>query len=109
MDMQRRPGTDAGLNDAQGSARRVPRRLQARIACQPAGAERFDAKTTVLMESVTHHIEEEGQDWFLDGRAGLGRKRLQELGAQLEQARKKAPMSPAQPGALKMTIDAVIS
>ena len=74
-----------------------------------AYAERFDAKTTVLMESVTHHIEEEEQDWFPKGRAGLGRKRLQELGAQLEQARKKAPTSPAQPSALKKTIDAVIS
>src|SRR6476661_4392654 len=25
--------------------------------------ERFDAKTTVLIESVTHHIEEEEQEW----------------------------------------------
>ena len=30
----------------------------------PAGAERFDAKATVLIENVTHHIEEEEQDWF---------------------------------------------
>ena len=34
MDMQRRPGADAGLKDAQGTARRVPRRLQARVARQ---------------------------------------------------------------------------
>jgi hypothetical protein len=75
----------------------------------PAGAERFDAKTTVLIETVTHHIEEEEQDWFPKVRAGLSRKQLQEIGARLEQARKKAPRSPAQPSALKKTIDAVIS
>jgi hypothetical protein len=74
-----------------------------------ADAERFDAKTTVLIETVTHHIGEEEQDWFPKVRAGLGRKQLQELGARLEQAREKAPTSPAQPSALKKTIDAVIS
>ena len=41
------------------------RRLQARIACPAARpAAKADAKITVLMESVTHHIEEEEQDWF---------------------------------------------
>ena len=79
------------------------------LAGMPAGAERFDAKVTVLIENVTHHIEEEEQDWFPKVRAGLARKQLQELGAKLEQARKKAPRSPAQPSALKKTIDAVIA
>jgi hemerythrin-like domain-containing protein len=79
------------------------------LAGLPAGAERFDAKATVLIENVTHHIDEEEQDWFPKVRAGLGRKQLQELGAKLEQARKKAPRSAAQPSALKKTIDAVIA
>jgi hypothetical protein len=79
------------------------------LAGMPAGAERFDAKVTVLIENVTHHIEEEEQDWFPKVRAGLARKQLQELGAKLEQARKKAPRSPAQPSALKKTLDAVIA
>jgi hemerythrin superfamily protein len=74
-----------------------------------ADAERFDAKTTVLIENVTHHIEEEEQDWFPKVRAGLSRKQLQEIGTRLEQARTKAPKSPAQPSALKKTIDAVVS
>jgi hemerythrin superfamily protein len=78
------------------------------LASMQAGAERFDAKVSVLMENVRHHIEEEEQDWFPKVRAGLGRKQLQELGAKLEQARNKAPRSPAQPSALKKTIDAVI-
>jgi hemerythrin superfamily protein len=71
-------------------------------------AERFDAKTTVLIENVTHHIEEEEEDWFPKVRAGLGRKQLAELGERLLEAKKKAPRSPAQPSALKKTVDAVI-
>jgi hemerythrin superfamily protein len=71
--------------------------------------ERFDAKTTVLIESVTHHMEEEEQDWFPKVREGMGRKALQEIGADMEKARKKAPKKPSQPSALKKTVDAVIS
>ena len=74
-----------------------------------AGAERFDAKATVLIEVVTHHIEEEEQDWFPKVRAGLSRKQLQDIGARLELAREKAPRAPAHPSALKKTIDAVVS
>ncbi len=72
-------------------------------------AERFTAKTTVLIENVRHHIDEEEQDWFPQVRAGLGRKALQEIGVEMEEARKKAPRTPAQPSALKKTIDAVVS
>ena len=45
--------------------------------------ERFTAKTTVLIENVEHHMTEEEQDWFPQVRAGLGRKQLQELGAEM--------------------------
>jgi hypothetical protein len=69
-------------------------------------AERFDAKTTVLIENVTHHIEEEEDEWFPQVRAGLSRKQLQEIGARLEEARAKAPRSPAQPSVTKKTVDA---
>jgi hemerythrin superfamily protein len=71
--------------------------------------EHFDAKTTVLIENVTHHIEEEEGEWFPKVRAALGRKQLQELGAEMEQMRKKAPRSPAQPSALKKAVDAVLA
>lgn len=83
--------------------------LSMELAGLPADAERFDAKTTVLIETVTHHIEEEERDWFPKVRAGLSRKQLQEIGARLEEARQKAPTTPAQPSALMKTIDAVIS
>jgi hemerythrin superfamily protein len=71
--------------------------------------ERFTAKATVLIENVDHHIDEEEQDWFPKVREGLGRKVLQELGADMLEAKKKAPRKPSQPTALKKTIDAVIA
>lgn len=83
--------------------------LCAELAAMPADAERFDAKATVLIENVTHHIEEEENDWFPKVRAGLGRRQLRDIGAKLEQARQKAPTTPAQPSALKKAIDAVIA
>ncbi len=73
------------------------------------GDERFEAKTTVLIENVTHHMDEEEQDWFPKVRAGLGRTQLQDLGEQLLQAKDRSPRTPAAPSALKKTIDAVIS
>jgi hypothetical protein len=70
-------------------------------------AERFDAKTTVLIENVSHHIEEE-EEWFPKVRAGLGRKQLSELGERMLAAKAQAPRSPVQPGALRKTVDAVL-
>jgi len=71
--------------------------------------ERFVAKTTVLIENVRHHIEEEEQEWFPKVREGLGRNVLQDLGADMLKAKKRAPRKPSQPSALKKTIDAVIA
>lgn len=79
------------------------------LAAMQPDAERFDAKMTVLIENVTHHIEEEEQDWFPKVREGLGRKQLQELGARMQELRTTAPRSPAQPSALKKVVDAVIA
>jgi hemerythrin superfamily protein len=81
--------------------------LCAELWVMSGGDARFDAKTTVLIESVTHHIDEEEQDWFPKVRAGLGRKQLQDLGAQMLELKQKAPRSPLAPRALKKAIDAV--
>lgn len=78
------------------------------LAAMHPDAERFVAKTTVLIENVTHHIEEEEQEWFPKVRAGLGRKQLADLGARMLELKKTAPRSPAQPSALKKTVDAVL-
>jgi hemerythrin superfamily protein len=72
-------------------------------------SEHFNAKANVLIEIVTHHLEEEEQGWFPKVRAGIGRRQLQEIGGKLEEARRKAPKSPAQPSALKKALDAVIA
>jgi len=71
--------------------------------------ERFEAKATVLIENVTHHIEEEEQDWFPKVRDGLTRTQLREIGAELAEAKARAPRRPEQPSALKKTLDAVVS
>jgi hypothetical protein len=71
--------------------------------------ERFDAKTTVLIENVTHHVEEEEQDWFPKVRDGLTRTQLQDIGARMIELKDKAPRTPAQPSALKKAIDAVVA
>ena len=83
--------------------------LVVELAAMKAGDERFDAKTTVLIENVRHHMDEEEEDWFPKVREGLGRKALQEIGEELQKARKKAPKRPSQPSALKKTVDAVLS
>ena len=79
------------------------------LAALKPGDERFEAKTTVLIENVRHHMEEEEQDWFPKVREGLSRTQLRELGDQLLEAKKRAPRSPALPSAMKKAVDAVIA
>ncbi|WP_406314266.1 hemerythrin domain-containing protein [Streptosporangium sp. NBC_01639] len=56
--------------------------------------ERFDAKVTVLMENVRHHVEEEEEEWFPQVREAMGRNRLQEIGERMEKAKSQAPGDP---------------
>ncbi|MEU7791050.1 hemerythrin domain-containing protein [Amycolatopsis sp. NPDC049159] len=56
--------------------------------------ETFDAKVTVLTENVRHHVEEEEDEWFPEVRSAMGRKRLQELGQRMIDARSAAPKNP---------------
>ncbi|MDQ1508212.1 MAG: hypothetical protein QOG50_56 [Actinomycetota bacterium] len=62
-------------------------------ALDPA-AERFDAKATVLIESVRHHVKEEETSLFPKVRARIERRRLVELGAELRDAKRRAPTHP---------------
>jgi hemerythrin-like domain-containing protein len=68
--------------------------------------ERFTAKAIVLIESVRHHMDEEENDWFPQVREALGRKTLQDLGAEMRAARKEADEPPG-PNPLQKAVDAV--
>lgn len=72
-------------------------------------AEHFRAKATVLIENVTHHIDEEENDWFPKVRSALGRKQLTTIGEQLLESRKTAPRHPSRPSALKKAADALLA
>lgn len=56
--------------------------------------ERFDAKVTVLIENVRHHVEEEEGDFFPKVRDELGRNALNDLGDAMVGAKKVAPTHP---------------
>lgn len=81
--------------------------LCAELFGMDADDERFDAKTTVLIENVTRHIDEEEDYWLRKVREGLGREQLQELGARMNDMREKAPRQPVQPSALKKAVEAI--
>ncbi|MBQ1014721.1 hemerythrin domain-containing protein [Micromonospora sp. M51] len=81
--------------------------LCAELAAMDADDERFTAKTTVLIENVTHHVEEEEQEWFPKVRDALGRKQLQEIGEKMIALRADAPRTPTAPKAIKKAMDAV--
>ena len=49
--------------------------------------ERFDAKTTVMIENVEHHVKEEEEDLFPKVRKRLGRARLADIGDELKAAK----------------------
>ena len=56
--------------------------------------ERFDAKVTVLIENVRHHVEEEESDFFPKVREHLGRNDLIDLGEAMVDAKRSAPTRP---------------
>jgi hemerythrin-like domain-containing protein len=83
--------------------------LTMELATMSPDDEHFTAKTTVLIENVEHHMDEEESDWFPKVRDALGRKQLQEIGAEMLELKQKAPRRPSQPSALKKALDALIS
>ena len=56
--------------------------------------ERFNAKVTVLIENVRHHVAEEEAEFFPMVRSDLGRNALSDLGGAMAAARKVAPTHP---------------
>lgn len=57
-------------------------------------AERFEAKVTVLVENVRHHVKEEEGDLFPQVRQGIDKTHREDLGHALGEAKKVAPKRP---------------
>jgi hemerythrin-like domain-containing protein len=72
----------------------VVKELLAELEKLPPENERFGAKTTVLIETVRHHIEEEEGDMFPRARRVLSAEELVELGEGLEALKALAPTRP---------------
>jgi hemerythrin superfamily protein len=75
----------------------VVKSLLAQLSKMKPGDETFDAKITVMIESVEHHAGEEEDEMFPDAQKTLGDKKLEELGARIE--RRKAELGAAPPAA----------
>jgi hemerythrin superfamily protein len=56
--------------------------------------ERYDAKVSVLIENVRHHVKEEENEFFPRVRDELGRAALADLGNAMATARRAAPTHP---------------
>ena len=72
----------------------VIKRLLAEIEKMSPENQRYEAKVTVLMENVRHHIEEEEGDMFPRVRRAMSREELAELGAGLLALKRVAPTRP---------------
>jgi len=59
------------------------------IAATDPSSEEFGAKAKVLKELVTHHAKEEEKDMFPEAKKVLSKEELMELGAEMEQSKKK--------------------
>ncbi len=60
----------------------------------PSEADRYDAKVTVLIENVEHHMEEEEDELFPKVRDGLEESRRRDLGKAMEELWEVAPSRP---------------
>ena len=66
----------------------VVRILLGELSTTPAEDEAFDAKVTVLMENVRHHVEEEEEEMLPQSEEVLGKEELTRLGEEMA-ARKR--------------------
>jgi hemerythrin superfamily protein len=86
-------GTDHDVLEALEEHHVVKWTLSELQKMQPSD-ERFEAKVTVLMESVRHHVKDEEQELFKEVRRLFEPQELKELGQQIEAAKELAPTRP---------------
>jgi iron-sulfur cluster repair protein YtfE (RIC family) len=67
----------------------VVKQLLAELEAEPKDDETWTAKFTVLKENVEHHVEEEEGEMFKNARKVLSKEEADELGARLEEAKRK--------------------
>ncbi len=72
----------------------VVKQLLAEIEKMDPEMDRFEAKVTVLIENVRHHIEEEEGEMFPRARKALTAEELVEIGEGLEALKPMAPTRP---------------
>lgn len=70
------------------------KRLLADLEKMDPDDERFEAKVTVLIEQIRHHVSEEEEDLFPQVAKALGEEHLRELGTELTEAKKVVPTRP---------------
>ncbi len=59
------------------------------LAESPVDTEQWTAKLKVLKENVEHHVEEEEEEMFKSAREVLSKNQIEELGARMEEEKKK--------------------
>jgi len=78
----RQNGLDADLMDEAAEEHHVADVLLEELAQMPSADQRFDAKFTVFVENVTHHIDEEESE-MLPKAEKIGATLMSELGAKM--------------------------
>jgi len=73
---------------------RVAKWLLTELAATAPDDERYEARATVLIEVVRHHVKEEESDFFPDLRDVATRAELLELGDELRAAKRTASRTP---------------
>jgi len=73
---------------------RVAKWLLTELAATAPDDERYEARATVLIEVVRHHVKEEESDFFPDLRDVATREELLELGDELRAAKRTASRTP---------------
>ncbi|SEL99149.1 Hemerythrin-like domain-containing protein [Stigmatella aurantiaca] len=72
----------------------VAKWLLSELDSLPPEAERFDAKVSVLMENIRHHVKEEEEELFPKVRKAFSPRELKDMANALTVAKKAAPTRP---------------